>query len=752
MSEMPVSFAPVWPWPFVLLCCAALVATVSVGYPRRIRHLSSGRQRLLLLTRIATVLLLLFLMLRPSLVLTSQQPRKVVVYVLSDVSPSMQTPDGPGSATRSQVQQELLDEAASSLKQFGDNVEVRRRKYAETLHPSDVQLTDQDVEFTSLSNTLDQLTNEISSEDVALIIMTGDGRQSALGDNDRSPVPYARILGKKNSPVYTTVIGTSDVTTGLDLALSELDLTRDVFVRNVVPVKVRLRAFGASGRALRVRILLEAPSGEGQPTGVMIPVPADTQTRPVHEFTCDGDSVDRTIDLQFLPQVPGEYKVAVEVEPLNDEVRKTNNRIETLIRIRKGGIRVVYFDTFRAEMKWLKSVTVSSRVQLDSQTLFTGRLASRNQFEDSWFRPGNVDAFIIGDVPADVFGRRRLEEIRLCCESGAGLMMTGGFRNYGNGDYYEHRISQLFPVDMSGPTEQLSGPVQMLPTDTGLNHAVMNIAPQSVNSDRWNELPPLEGATILKPLAGSLARVLAQTQDGRPLLVAHETGLSSVRVMAFGGDSTWLWFVQRDWAAELHQRFWRQAIFWLTKIEQESEGPVWVRAEPRDVVPGQHVDLRFGARDTQGLRITDASFTVTVTKPDGTIQPVLASQDATSGVALFSEVDQAGDYTVRVQADVDGKPHGSAVTRFLASASDPELDNPSADPEMMKELAHASGGVFLSSTQLLKRLEEFAAGGLPGRTPPRDTRLSLWDNWYSLLLFAGLMTFEWALRKKSGLV
>ena len=121
-------------------------------------------------------------------------------------------------------------------------------------------------------------------------------------------------------------------------------------------------------------------------------------------------------------------------------------------------------------------------------------------------------------------------------------------------------------------------------------------------------------------------------------------------------------------------------------------------------------------------------------------------------MATFSDVDQPGDYSARVQAVLDGQSHGSAVTRFLANARDPELDNPSADPDMMRELAHASGGVFLSPTQLLERLEHFAAHGLPGRTLKRDRHVNLWDNWYSLLLFAGLMTFEWAVRKKSGLV
>lgn len=750
-SDMHLSIAPIWSWPFVLLCCAAMTAVVVLGYPRRVRHLRSGRQKLLMLMRAASVLLLLFLMLRPAVVFTSRDNDSSVVYVLSDVSRSMQTPDGPGSATRNQVQQELLSAAAEFLDQLGETVEVRWRHYAETLRPADPMLQEPDGQYTSLSNTLDQLLKESASDNVALVLLTGDGRQAAWGEHDRDPVSFARLLGRKNSPVYPTVIGTSDVVSnGLDVSISELDITRDVFVRNVVPVKVRVKANGASGQTLRVRVLLEQPLSDRQTAGQMVPVPADQQSRPVHEFLCDADSLDRLINLEFVPQVDGEFKVGVEVVPLDDEVRKTNNRIETLIRIRKGGIRVAYFDKPRPESHWLRSITVSSRVQLDFHRLFSGRFAGRNQFDESWFVPGNVDAFIIGDVPAEVFGRDRLESIRRCCESGAGLMMIGGFENFGNGGYQQHRISELFPVDMSATTEQLTGLVQMRPTDTGEKHSVMQIDSQSVNRQRWNELPPLRAATLLEPLPGSLAQVLARTDNGSPLLIAHEAGKS--RVMAFGGDTTWHWCTQREWGLAAHQRFWRQAIFWLTKKEQDTDGPVWVNAEPKDLVPGQNIDLTFGARDDQGLAIPDAEYSVTVTKPDGSKVSVPASGDSGIGVARFSEVDQPGDYSVRVEATHRGSVHGWAATRFLANASDPELDRPSADPEMMRELAFASGGDFLSSAELLERLEHWASHGLPGRMLQRNRRVNLWDNWYSLLVFTALLTFEWGLRKKSGLV
>ncbi|MFN9970579.1 MAG: hypothetical protein ACK58T_11830, partial [Phycisphaerae bacterium] len=69
----------------------------------------------------------------------------------------------------------------------------------------------------------------------------------------------------------------------------------------------------------------------------------------------------------------------------------------------------------------------------------------------------------------------------------------------------------------------------------------------------------------------------------------------------------------------------------------------------------------------------------------------------------------------------------------------------------LRELAHLSGGNFLTPEELLKRLETWADTGLPGMELRRTQRTSLWDNWYVLGILVALLTFEWAIRKRRGL-
>src|SRR5690606_16742004 len=111
----------------------------------------------------------------------------------------------------------------------------------------------------------------------------------------------------------------------------------------------------------------------------------------------------RTVDLSLVADVPGEYKIAVEAVPLEGEIKTTNNRLETLLTVRKGGLKVAYFDTFRDEARFLEKLNRTAKIQLDWQLMLPGRMASRTEVPASLFDPGQYDVYVIGDVPASAF-------------------------------------------------------------------------------------------------------------------------------------------------------------------------------------------------------------------------------------------------------------------------------------------------------------------------------------------------------------
>lgn len=748
---MSVHFEPVWSWTLILIAFGAMLAVMLLAYPRRIRHLAAGWRRILISLRVTILILLSLMLLRPVAVFESTDNSESILYILNDASRSMQTEDIPGGETRRQALLKLLESAAPSLKVIAEKTEMRTRDFADGIRVTETPADESDGSMTAHGKILELTAEEMARSRVPAIILIGDGRQAASGALDVEPVQIARQYGRLQRPIYTVGLGSTEASSSsLDLALDDLDLSREVFQGNVLPIRVRLKSVGAQGQKVTVRVLLENRTGkmDGE-SGPMEPVLLAEDTRPITTLTPTTTSEEQIVRLQIAPDQFGDLKVAVEAEPLPGEIRRTNNRVETIIRVRRGGIRVAYFDIPRPEQKWLKKINDSSRIQLDFHPIRSGAFLSRNVIPDRFFQPGNYDGFIIGDVPATAFTTEQLQGILRCCNQGSGLMMTGGHENFGKGGYGQSPLAPLFPVELPLENQQLTQPQKMLPSRDGLSHYVLQIAAPEQNRTRWEELPPLAGANVLAPRNNSLAQVLATSDQGFPLLIGHAVG--PARVLAFAGDTTWQWSMQGF--PEEHTRFWRQAIFWLTRKETDDEQPVWILATPRDLTPGQPVELSFGIRDAQRNPIPDATFDVAVTDPKGKLHTMTPRAGVGMSLADFDQTLEPGDYWARVKASRNGEAlAGIAITRFHVNARDLELDDPTADFSLLREISHASGGEYLTPEQFLERLERWASDGLPGLSLTRQEQLSLWDNWFVLVLLVLLMTTEWAVRKKRGLV
>src|SRR5262249_12303900 len=158
-----------------------------------------------------------------------------------------------------------------------------------------------------------------------------------------------------------------------------------------------------------------------------------------------------------------------------------------------------------------------------------------------------------------------------------------GFHTFGPGGYRETPLGELLPVTMDARERQrvgdpirsdvqLPGPLKMRPAKPlGLRHYLMGLSEGAEREKIWDQLPPLEGANKLgapKPTA----QVLAETPDGKPLLVVHEAG---GRVAAFAGDTTWHWWMEGF--IDQHKRFWRQMVLWLARKNEQNDGNVWIR-------------------------------------------------------------------------------------------------------------------------------------------------------------------------------
>jgi hypothetical protein len=326
---MSLQFEPAWSWLAVVGLFAVALVVIRSAYPSQIRHLATPRQRLLQLCRLSFLLLLFLVSLRPSISVTNEDESKSVIYLLTDASRSMQTEDASGGRTRRAAVAEFSKSLKPVFESLAERCEIRLRDFADRLTATESIGDTADGQLTAFGRILDLASEDMAKDRVAAVLLLSDGRQAAFGSLDADPAAAARRLGRQQRPIYSVGYGGSEAGgSQLDLSLEELDLSREVFQGNVLPVRVRLKSTGAGGKPVTVRVLLENRNGvaEGR-SGVLEPAAAVESARPVLQVTPGSDQYEKTVQLQLLPEQSGDLKLAVEVEPLPGDVRRTNYRL-----------------------------------------------------------------------------------------------------------------------------------------------------------------------------------------------------------------------------------------------------------------------------------------------------------------------------------------------------------------------------------------------------------------------------------------
>jgi hypothetical protein len=751
---------PVGGYTTVSVVMAVLVAILFlIGISRS--HTTPGRRATLLALRVAILALFAFALLRPSLVLTTTKKQSATLVVLADRSRSMMVADSFNNKSRWDALKATLTDALPGFAELAEENEVKLALYtfdAEVQsHEFDPKQSDAKIDLgakaegtqTAIGAALEEVLRRESGKRLAGVLLLSDGAQRAYAPRDLPPQTPARRLADLGYPLYTFAFGQSRALgQARDVALVDLVANQTVFVKNELVVLGSVRIDGYPGLNVPVQLLWENPQHK------------------MNEVAVESVSVKRSgealpVELSYVPEVPGEYKVTLRAAKQAGELVTTNNELSTFVTVKSGGLNVLYLEgALRVEQKFIRrALDASPDIKVDYVRLESRSPTDRASLMDR-FQRGKYDVYLLGDVDAAQFSKDELQALATTVREGAGLLMLGGFHTFGPGGYAETPLANLLPVRMDAlerqrfdeairPDVHLSGKLQMRPAKPlGMRHFVMSLARGPENLAAWQALPPLEGANRFGPLKPN-AQVLAETSDGKPLLVAAEAG---GRVMAFAGDSTWHWWLNGHEAAL--KRFWRQLILWLAHKDDVAEGNVWIQLAQRRFAPGARVDFNVGAQSAQGDLERSAIFEAEVVSPSGTRQPVRLTSLGEQTGGSFLETREPGDYTIEVSAMKDGAKLGTARARFLVFEQDLELDNAAADPTLMASLAKitaTAGGKSLAPEELpvlintiMQRPIELEMETQVKQTP--------WDTWPFFLLFVGLMSVEWFLRKKWGLV
>ncbi len=727
-----------------------------------------GRRLALLALRGLTVLVLLFAMLRPSRVTTETRRLPGSLVILVDSSRSMQVADSLGNQPRWDAMREVLESAGEKLAELAETWDIRLYRFDEgvtevPIEAGRLSLPEEPLGSQSaMGAALDEVLQRESRQQIAAVLLLGDGAQRAFAPRDLPPQTAVRRLAIDRIPLYPFTFGKPALGQQADVRVSDLLVANVVFAETPVRVQGMASFDGYANRNFKVQLLWE------QADGTMEVV--DTR-----KLLASSNHRQTPVTLTHTPLQPGEYKVSLRIESPEGELVTTNNEQSTFVTVLKGGIRVLYLTGAtrigggpEIEPRFVRgALAAHADIHVDYELVDYRR--PRLDYQDR-LRENKYDVFLLADVDASAMGNGSWRRMAERVDRGAGLAMTGGFHSFGPGGYRGTALEDVLPVQLGRAERQnfgeplrqdmhLPGPLTMLPVQSGLGiHSILQIKddPQA-NIAAWQELPPLDGANRLPPSGlKPNARVIAQS-DGQqpwPLLVTGAWG--SGRTLAFAADSTWHW--QMEGHGQLHRRFWRQVVLWLAQKDDAAGQRVWLRLDQRRYQRGSRIGFSFGAKNAQGELATSATYQVEVAQPDGTVSAVRPSRRAStvekSLAGSFSSTTQPGDYTITVTSTEAGQTLGTAKARFTIPDQDMELDQPAADPTLMASLANLTaeaGGMALAPEEFSTLLEQ-----LESRKKDFEEeivkKISLWDRWPVMLSLVALLGVEWYLRKRWGLV
>ncbi|MBV9124569.1 MAG: hypothetical protein JO112_14525 [Planctomycetes bacterium] len=768
---------PVWPWSLAYgLPALAVVALVLVGLTvwtyLGVSATSWRRLAAMLGLRLTALVLILLMALRPSLASRDNPHEPYTLLIVPDLSESMTIQDEFDGQSRWDNLRRQLQAAGPILQRLQEqqNVTISWFGFAEDVRPFDPNNQDvkPDGKRTDFGRMLHSL-YESHGQDRHLrgLLILSDG-----ADNGTRYPALTEAAKWRNLPCPIFTFGVGKETTGE--GQSDIAFAPDGIHVDPAPVPIKSK--------MTVTGILNAPGFEN--SRVTVHLFLDDQEVPAWKES-DGESQARFGNFFDLPKTTGnevrlvtnapemvpanpEMKVTLRVDPLPKELSTLNNQIETFVTVTKEGISVLVVDRprFPEPQRLCDALSSDPRVRLYVAWCRSDQ-PGPDQPDLFQFDKQHYDVIILGDVSSQRLtagNPQALTQIQDQVRKGAGLLMMGGYQAFGNDDWQKTPLADLLPVRLNVPG-QVDEEVQMEPTESGLQHFVMQLSDlPSANGALWAKLPPLNGMTHLgevKPEATLLAVRAGGTRE--PMLVGQQYGEG--RVLAFAGDTTWRWErlgqPKSPEGVQLHHRFWKQVVFWLAH-QDRNQGTVWIKPDKRRVPSGGEVGFSVGLRGKGGVDLKDGKFEVTVVGPTKAESPVPVAQEKDGQRGTFWKTDAPGEYQFKIHGqgkDSDGKDvRGDASARFVVYQDDAEMVRRAADHDFLIKLANAGGGKYHEAHDLAGFLQELEKQPLA----QGNQKVHLWPDWrrstYSgfrvglLFLFVAVVSLEWLLRRRWGMV
>jgi hypothetical protein len=362
----------------------------------------------------------------------------------------------------------------------------------------------------------------------------------------------------------------------------------------------------------------------------------------------------------------------------------------------------------------------------------------------------SYDLIIMGEVPRAVFKGDELSWLREFVEKRGGAMVfIDGSRGFLKG-YEGSPIGALFPVAWKSAGIR-DGLTRVALTDRSAGLAAFTLAPdRAQNAEAWSSLPPPHWVSGATPLAGAESLIEIEGA-GQKLagVVLRPFGAGKVLYQSF--DESWRW--RYEVGDQHHVRYWNQVANWIAELPFAVRDKfVSLDAGAITYRPGGSADLRVRLRDGEGRPVTNATVDAVLYRDGQKAATIRLLADDNAG-GLFRGKTAAlepGDYEIGVESVGIPASELKARTEFKVEPRETgELTQLSVNEDLLRQMAAQGGGQYLREEQI-DRLADLLAPMSQGKVIESDT--VLWQSWWWFVPVILLLTVEWIIRKRVGML
>jgi hypothetical protein len=272
----------------------------------------------------------------------------------------------------------------------------------------------------------------------------------------------------------------------------------------------------------------------------------------------------------------------------------------------------------------------------------------------------------------------------------------------------------------------------------------------SQNLEVWGKLQPIHWLATATALPGAETLVEA-TAGGKKMPAVVSRPFGAGKVLYTGFDDSWRW--RYEVADQYHVRYWNQIANWMAELPfAVRDKLISLDAGALTYRPGDSADLRVRLRDGQGRPVTNAAVDAVLLREGRRVATIRLTPDDNAG-GLFrgrTSALEPGEYEVAVESAAIAERDAKARTSFRVEPLETgELTQLNLNEELLRQMAAVSGGEYLREENI-DRLVDALAPISQGKVIESDT--VLWQSYWWFVPIVLLLTVEWIIRKRVGML